>query len=1032
MNRWIRNVVCVFGWVVLASAIVSCAGGADCGPGTVMNPDTGNCDAVIAECGPGTQFAQETGRCESLCGRGTYWDGVACQTVPSCAEGTAFNPETGFCEPSERCGEGTRNIHGECIPYTLPEADVKEDELYSKQFQLPAEGGVISLGGTIGTPEDYNGDGTLDADWDSFVFSTRRTGVLLRIRAISSGACQPAFSFVGVDPSSMGSDPTQWAVFLFREALNPNGIETKREVYLPRGGYYFIQVTDYTNMVNMVDKTVDMPVGGENFQYYITVEHLPAPNPQALETLPFSLVDQFRDGGLRFFLLKNLLAGDVIGFFSEPSRLGLASSDVLPALMVFAPDGSWIKTADAVTEIEKKENGKGEVGRAEVFLRSEGGGDYLVVQDFVRITGPRTGFGLSIDPKEVSDVTGSTHQGGQLSAQGDTLYGWRMSPGDFLDVGVKPQQGFSDIVLSLLDDDMDVFSKIDARGQGNNEMAAVYTDAESNFYLRVTEKSGQATTFSMDFVQIATPELQSGTGALSLRVTDMPEGTLQDMGVDHFAGAKDQMAFFLGFTVHNPTSAWNNPFESIADRNINGIGPALESSTLQALFPVFGYLRDDAQYLHMAFDADPKAKIQNATYDVTLYLQNVLALGKPTLATPVGATSVKRDGSTGAALFSLDLDASQGVEIVVTPSQGSSILPEVSLLNFGDVACFVIWCWWAPATDGPRLGRVAMGSASAAGEGVSVSYLSPYAGRMVLMVRDAGLLGQATDAVDIHVQMASPPANDLCANAQDVVPDQNGFAVMDGTLFGAANDADLGPNNSCTGEFGAPGPDVFYRIVLAEGDLLDVAMDAPFDSVLYLIRQCDNPRANCVVGADANQSGVERFAYRIPQGAGGPYWIVADSYSGAGSFKLSVSVAGLPQNNACSEAEPIILDITRHASLTASTAMAVNTLDLGSGNGCTGSKSDGPELFYRIDLQAGETIHLVLTPQNSEYDSSLYILSSCFDPVSHCVAGMDQKGAGQPESLSYNVLETGTYIIVSDAYRGSGLFQLDVSVEPTP
>jgi hypothetical protein len=94
---------------------------------------------------------------------------------------------------------------------------------------------------------------------------------------------------------------------------------------------------------------------------------------------------------------------------------------------------------------------------------------------------------------------------------------------------------------------------------------------------------------------------------------------------------------------------------------------------------------------------------------------------------------------------------------------------------------------------------------------------------------------------------------------------------------------------------------------------------------------------------------------------------------------------------------------------------ATNDYDPGiPGPSCTGYGAAGRDLTYKVDLDAGNIIHLVYTGYN--YDASFYIVTDCGNASGSCVVGADGMLTGQPETIDWTCTTTGTYYIIVDAY----------------
>ena len=69
---------------------------------------------------------------------------------------------------------------------------------------------------------------------------------------------------------------------------------------------------------------------------------------------------------------------------------------------------------------------------------------------------------------------------------------------------------------------------------------------------------------------------------------------------------------------------------------------------------------------------------------------------------------------------------------------------------------------------------------------------------------------------------------------------------------------------------------------MTEGDAIDLTYTSTADGSIYLITDCGDPVASCVVGADATVSGEPEYIVHTFTSSG-TYYLVLDSY-GTGSF----------------------------------------------------------------------------------------------------------------------------------------------------
>jgi len=712
----------------------------ECGDGTVLQGDQcvpicGNSQywdgtqcVDTPECAAGTTFNPTTGECEP-CPAGQYWDGTACEVVPECDTGTTFNAQTGKCEPdSEACGPGTVFINGQCVPESLPDPDVMEsvDPEGEVSFDLPTEGESISLGGVVDTPEDLNDDGYADPDWDYFTV-TVPAGTYLRIHSTSEGAALPAFMVLSQETDDEGY------VLYARYALNTTGLECEREVYLPRADTYTIMVSDYNNMVSALFGVGFIPVGGDDFSYFVTVENLGAPVITDIDSMPLSDQGQIGAGQLYFYNLKNLLLADVLSLRSPGEPLPDTASDTFPLIMLIAPDG---------TILEHYATNPG--ADAGILYAVPADGDYLVVQDHLLLIGPLDDFAISGVNENVEDCTAGGCAGGALAEGEHRVLMWDLLAGDFfLFNATVPSDATENLRVVLYDNQMDMISEASA-GTTWNRWDDLFLTQDTWIYLWLEGWTGGAVpSYTFEAVHEATLELAEGVAATGQGVIDMPADTIEDSGIEHFSGTGEQMAVCMDLTTYG--AGWTDPKEEIYTEIRGYLGPAFDATAvdLPVLNPSFAYLPEDGYYLHMV--SDPGSDITAGTYDTTVYFQDLADLGAPVTGTPVSAAAQSLDADTGLAFFTYEAVSGENARVTVTPN-GSNLQPEVWILEFG----YHYDTSWYDSTTRFELGRQATAIALSAGGTVTADYIAQYDGPMVVVVQDSAGSGGG-DTFDIEV-----------------------------------------------------------------------------------------------------------------------------------------------------------------------------------------------------------------------------------------------------------------------------------------
>ena len=241
-------------------------------------------------CGEGTTFDSMMNRCVpegggATCAAGTVLMGDEC--VPDgtvvCAGGTMFDSMSGTCVPDiEACGEGTVEVDGTCVPFDdtlvgeVMEAMEPNDATLElgapAMVTLPDVGGDVTISGCI-TPDDFDGDGVLDADQDGFLISTPEATVL-DITVDGKAGLSAGFFALSAEDELASHGWIRFGVDLASDGAS-------RKVLLPAPGDYVITVADARALF------FGEPAGGMDTCYFMQVarEALPTPTPWTGESL---------------------------------------------------------------------------------------------------------------------------------------------------------------------------------------------------------------------------------------------------------------------------------------------------------------------------------------------------------------------------------------------------------------------------------------------------------------------------------------------------------------------------------------------------------------------------------------------------------------------------------------------------------------------------------------------------------------------------------------------------------------------------
>lgn len=139
-----------------------------------------------------------------------------------------------------------------------------------------------------------------------------------------------------------------------------------------------------------------------------------------------------------------------------------------------------------------------------------------------------------------------------------------------------------------------------------------------------------------------------------------------------------------------------------------------------------------------------------------------------------------------------------------------------------------------------------------------------------------------------------------------------------------------------------------------------------------------------------------------------------------------------PANDTCATATAITIGTP----VTGTTAGAKRNYSAGlDASACTGSLQPGPDVVYTVDLAAAQQITVTLSGLEPTYDGGVSLVgpgaAALCDamPIATCVAGADDKFAGQTETFTYTAVTAGTYFVIVDGYtpEDGGAYTLGVT-----
>lgn len=315
-------------------------------------------------------------------------------------------------------------------------------------------------------------------------------------------------------------------------------------------------------------------------------------------------------------------------------------------------------------------------------------------------------------------------------------------------------------------------------------------------------------------------------------------------------------------------------------------------------------------------------------------------------------------------------------------------------------------------------------------------------------------------------------APNTCADAQ-VVPNDGQVHTYKGLLQDLTDDVDLGEQiYECQGIGPSPGVDAIYAIDLNNGDFLDVNLDSPADTIIWVSSSCGASMNNsCYDGTDAAPEGAsESLLYEAR--TTGTYYVVVDAANTNvldGEYTVDFKV----RSNECTFGATECLDSNTFRRCGADRLWNETECAFGCSNGacndvvgdtcddaimvpddnqphvfqgmmedytkqtdvgdhdqtCSGVSfgTNGPEVFYAVQMNEGDVVDIVW---NAPRDGQLWISSSCNDTedlLDHCIEGTDS----EPNTITYVAEATGTYYVAGDNYFGTnndGEFTMEIHV----
>ncbi len=292
----------------------------------------------------------------------------------------------------------------------------------------------------------------------------------------------------------------------------------------------------------------------------------------------------------------------------------------------------------------------------------------------------------------------------------------------------------------------------------------------------------------------------------------------------------------------------------------------------------------------------------------------------------------------------------------------------------------------------------------------------------------------AAGAFQLTMEAFTPPNNMICGAAAPL-EFQGGQASTIGDTRRFVND--LGTLMSCGGSLPLVGAQAYHTLLLKQATY-QLVLSPTFNAQLALGTSC------LTLPVDCGSAGLTGTLFSAPAGStrsllfsapqAGPYVLAVDSTAGSegGPYTLQVLEYQPPKNDSCAKPDLIEL-VTSPAATVGNTGALTNDL---AGIDCADLQGPwpGPQAYYRVFLQAGETYTVELEPEPG-FDPALY----AFPAATPCSptevntacqgSASDTLGVGVKESLTLTPTVSGEVILVVDSWSLSevGEFSLQIS-----
>jgi len=233
--------------------------------------------------------------------------------------------------------------------------------------------------------------------------------------------------------------------------------------------------------------------------------------------------------------------------------------------------------------------------------------------------------------------------------------------------------------------------------------------------------------------------------------------------------------------------------------------------------------------------------------------------------------------------------------------------------------------------------------------------------------------GMLSIGYKLMVNVFTPVANDTCTGATELTD-----GVYDIDLTEATNDYTA---SSCTG-YNAIGKDLAYTITVPANYIMEATLDSEVDAALYLVSDCADTNASCLVGSDREHSGnPENIVYANESGSEETLFLIIDSWLPIPNMMVNLQVALdeilTPENNTAATAT----HISDGDVVEGTTYGATNDYDPGE-EGCAAKALPGQDVVYSVTMYPGRFMRASVS---ALWPVELYLVTD-YNDLSTCVA----------------------------------------------